>query len=99
MRKIEEDIKSKTKIAKKYVCIDENDHIIISFEQAKLIKKDFNQLYMNWSNYDGSSKLNNKKSKNSLGGCKDITFKPQISDKSRELYVEYRKKILSVYLL
>jgi len=54
---------------------------------------------MNWSNYDGSSKLNDKKSKKSLGGNKEITFKPEISDKSRELYIEYRKKILSVYLL
>jgi len=79
---------------RKYIGIDDHDHIIITFEQAKLINKDFNQLYMNWSNYDGSSKLNNKKSKKSVEV--NETFKPKISDKSRELYLEYRKKMFTV---
>ena len=96
INKIDQDLRAKInpKFIKKYISKDFNEHIIITFEQAKLINKDFNQLYMNWSNYDGQSKLNNKKSKKLLDEEKTL-FKPKISEKSRELYQEYRKKMFS----
>lgn len=80
----------------KYCSFDEKNHIIISFEQAKLINVDFNQFYMNWSNYDGSSKLVKKKNKileDKSGLGEKFTFKPHIGNNSKRLYERYRQKI------
>ena len=101
---IREELSRKVKVIKKYCGFDEKSNIIITFEQAKLINIDFNQFYMNWSNYDGSSKLNNKKNnkledKYANENDKKFPFSPHINDNSNKMYQGYRQKIREVIII
>jgi len=101
---IRDELSSKVKVIKKYCSFDENNNIIITFQQASLINVDFNQFYMNWSNYDESSKLNNNKRNNKkiledkTTNQKDLSFIKIMNKKSRDIYSEYRKKIKEVHI-
>lgn len=100
---IRDELSSKVKVIKKYCSYDENNNIIITFQQASLINVDFNHFYMNWSNYDGSSKLNNKRNNKKIledktTNQKDLTFIKIMNKKSRDIYSEYRKRIKEVHI-
>ncbi len=96
LKKITDDFEYNIVMTKRYISLDEKDNIIITFDQAKLINKDFIVLYMNWNNFDGGKKVSKtiKSNKNLVN--ENNTFKPKISEKSRELYSGYRKKIMNV---
>jgi len=94
LNKIQADISSKIKISKKYCSFDNENVFILSFNNAKLINKDFSLFYVNWSS---NEYINQKKIKTEQIGWQTSqnTFKPQINQKSAKIFNEYRRKIQS----
>lgn len=92
MVKIQEDTNSKVKITKKYCSFDENNKFLLSFANSRLINRDFNLFYVNWSTNTYTTLKNefyDIAEKNNIPG----TYKPKINDKSAKLFLEFRKKL------
>jgi hypothetical protein len=96
--KVNQELISKIKVAKKYGGTDENGMYYITIPMSKNINKDFNLLSVNWSNYNHMNNKENQK-KISTTNTSNLTFKPIINSKSKRLSVNFRRKIQNVYIL
>ena len=90
---INSDLKSRIILNKKYGGYDEFNNFIITFEQAKLIHKNFSNFSTNW--YKSIRNTKNKVKEIEESNAESITFKPKINRKSAKMGDEYRKKILT----
>jgi hypothetical protein len=94
LKKIKADIKSKVNNTKKYCSFDNDGVFIISFENSKIINRDFFMFYINWSNHLYKSVKSLR-----IAECDKKffyeTFKPEINPKSAQLFSEFRRKINS----
>ena len=76
----------------KYGGMDEDNNFIIPFLSSRIIYKDFNLFYINWSNL---TYINRKKK---IVGT-EHSFKPQINQRSVKMSNVYRQKIQNVFIL
>lgn len=93
VEKINNELKSKIILSKKYGGYDEHNNYIITLEQSKKIHKDFNSFSSNW--YKSIRNTKNKAKEITELEAESVTFKPKINPKSAKMGDEYRKKILS----
>lgn len=91
LAKISNDINSKIVSQGKYSAYDSDKNFLISFEKAKLVKKDFNLFYINFMN---SNSIVKKKAPVKVN--LNQAFKPSINHNSEKLSSEYRKKLARV---
>jgi hypothetical protein len=91
--KINLDLKGRIIYNKKYGGFDEFNNFIITFDQAKLIHKNFHALSTNW--YKSIRNTKNKIKEIEELNAESITFKPKINRKSAKIGNEYRKKIVN----
>lgn len=98
LKLINEEIVSKVRTTKKYGGFDDQNKFIISLQLNELINKEFNLLYINYSN----NAFFNQKEINIEGKSKlkcAMKFKPEINRNSELLSANFRRKIQSVYYL
>jgi hypothetical protein len=91
--KINFDLKGRIIFNKKYGGFDEFNNFIITFDQAKLIHKNFILFSTNW--YKSIRNTRNKIKEIEELNAESTTFKPKINRKSAKIGDEYRKKILN----
>ena len=95
LNNINQDVLSRTKVIKKYGGFDENNNFLINIAAGNLINKDFNLLYINYSNNAFlNQRETNKESKKKLK--LPLQFKPVINPLSDKLIINFRRKIQSV---
>jgi len=95
LKEINDDILSKIKTTRKYGGFDDQNKFFISLPVSELINKEFNLLYINYSNNAFfNQKQNNKESKTRLKCA--MKFKPEINRNSEILSANFRRKIQSV---
>jgi hypothetical protein len=97
LTEINQDILSKIKTTRKYGGFDDQNKFIISLPIGELINKEFNLLYINYSNNAFfNQKQTNKESKTRLKCA--MKFKPEINRNSEVLSANFRRKIQSVLI-
>lgn len=84
----------KTNTHSKYVHLDTDDVFYVSFQQAKVIKKDFNMFYINYMNSE--DRLTKFEAKSKVNHIRQVTFCPQLNSQSIKMYANFRNKVLSV---
>lgn len=95
LKKLNDDIISRTKVIKKYGGLDENNNFLISLTAACQINKDFNLLYINYSN---NAFLNQRENHKESKTKKTLQFKPVINPMSDKLSINFRRRIQSVII-
>jgi len=94
LSKISTDINSKIVTQARYCSFDADKIFMISFDNSKLINRDFNIFYINFMN---SNSIVKKKSLDKIQNRESgRVFKPSINPNSEKLSHEYRKKLAKV---
>jgi hypothetical protein len=92
--KINTEIMSKLKTIKKFCGFDEKGLFYITIQMSKTINKDFNLFTINW--LESLKNVSRVDSKPAVSTNKNMTFKPFVSEKSKKLSLNFRRKIQSV---
>ena len=94
IEKINSEIISKLKITKKYYGYDEKGLFYITVQMSKTINKDFNLFTINW--LESLKNISKGDSQPSSSPNKNMTFRPNVNEKSKKLSLNFRRKIQSV---
>jgi len=97
VEKINTEIMSKLKTIKKFCGFDEKGLFYITIQMSRTINKDFNLFTINW--LESLKTVSKADSKPTVSPNKNMTFKPFVSEKSKKLSMNFRRKIQSVNYL